>query len=31
LWEPLFIGENVYNVHHDDGPQNNNLTMIAAT
>ena len=27
-WEPLFIGENVYNVHHHKGPPNGNLTMI---
>jgi uncharacterized repeat protein (TIGR01451 family) len=26
-WEPLFIGENVYNVHHHDGP-NTSLTML---
>ncbi len=26
-WEPLFIGENVYNVHHHDGP-NSSLTML---
>jgi hypothetical protein len=26
-WEPLFIGENVYNVHHHDGP-NTPLTML---
>ncbi len=27
-WEALFVGENVYNVHHHDGPENSNLTML---